>query len=111
MDREDEIEQLTAQLRAINIRLARLESAAAVRDPERSAGHLAAANTLKKGDRVKIRNKLKRPSTWDVRIKWDQQLAQKATVTHFHKEQVHFITDNGVKTWRAVNNVSKLVDE
>jgi hypothetical protein len=23
--------------------------------------------------------------------------------------QIHFITDNGVKTWRAPNNVKKLV--
>ena len=111
MNREDEIEQLTVQLRAINIRLAQLESAAAVRDPERSAGDLAAANTLKRGDRIEIKNKLRRPSTWDVRVKWDQQQAQKATVTHFYKEQVHFITDNGVKTWRAINNVSKLVEK
>jgi hypothetical protein len=111
MDREDEIEQLTAQLRTINIRLAQLETAAAARDrvPERSA-EVAAATTLKKGDRVKINNKLKRPATWNVLVEWNQDQAQKATVTHLYKEQVHFVTDNGVKTWRAANNLTKLVE-
>ena len=127
MDREDKIELLkdeigllTTQLRGINIRLAQLEAAAeqdkrpttersartaAASITERSAG-TAAASVIKNGDRVNIANKL---NTWSPHVEWwCQEDAQRSTVTHFHKEQVHFITDNGVKTWRAINNLRKI---
>jgi len=110
MDRKDEIELLTTQLKAINIRLAQLEAAAEQdkRLIERCIGTTAG---IKKGDRVNIVNKLKKPSTWSDRVEWDQEDAQKATVTHIYKEQVHFITDNGVTTWRAINNLRKRIEE
>ena len=129
MDREDEIELLkveigllTTQLRGINIRLAQLEPAAeqdkrptterstrtaAASIIERSAG-TAAASVIKKGDRVNIASKLNKPSTWSPHVEWCQEDAQRGTVIHFHKGQVHFITDNGVKTWRAINNLRKI---
>jgi hypothetical protein len=129
MDREDEIELLkdeigllTTQLRGINIRLAQLEAAAeqdkrpttersartaAATIIESSTG-TAAASVIKKGDRVNIVNKLNKPSTWSPHVEWCQENAQRGTVTHFHKGQVHFITDNGVKTWRAINNLRKI---
>ena len=132
MRTEDEIELLTAQLQAINLRLAQLEVAAAHHKEARgssahaaaatersaqaaaatqSSAHEAAATTVMKGDRVTINNKLKRPSTWNAHVEWDQEKAQRATVTHLYKDQVHFVTDNGVKTWRAANNLTKTVEE
>jgi cell envelope opacity-associated protein A len=101
------IDKLTTELRDLKIRVAQLEAAATDRESECSAS-TAAAPVFQRGDRVKIKNKLKKPATWPVNTKWDQEAAQLATVTHNYKDQVHFRTDNGVKTWRAHNNLSRL---
>ena len=118
---ERTIEQLIVELRDLRLRVAQLETAAAndrVAQPETAAASepedstspgAAAAIGFKKGDKVLIKNKLKRPATWPNDVAWDKELAQRATVTHLYGEQVHFVTDNGVKTWRAVNNL-KLLD-
>ena len=124
MDREDEIEKLTAQLRDVSIRLAQLEAAASREHTERSASRIAAASAepkdissstskaaapiISKGDRVSITNDVRKPSYWNDNIEWDQEKAQRATVTHFYRGQVHFVTDNGVRTWRAINNLAKI---
>lgn len=54
---------------------------------------------------MNITNKVNKPQNWLG--EWDQAKAQKATVTHFYRGQVHFVTDNGIRTWRAVNNLSR----
>jgi hypothetical protein len=122
MDRSDEIEQLTTQLRNVSLRLAQLEAAASRENNRSSAGtaaapsstttaaapssaETAAAPIIQKGDRLRITNKVNKPRNWPG--EWDQDKAQKATVTHFYRGQVHFITDNGVRTWQAVNNLAK----
>ena len=97
----DEIAALTRELSRLQVRVAQLEAAAATpHDP----GPLG----FKKGDRVRIKNKVKRPANWDVEQVWDPEAAQSATVTHTYREQVHFLTDNGVATWRARNNLTLL---
>jgi hypothetical protein len=120
-----DIDQLITELRDLKIRVAQLEAAATDREYECSAStaaapaaandcesersaSTAAAPVFKCGDRVKIKNKLKKPATWPSNITWNQDAAQVATVTHNYREQVHFRTDNGVKTWRAQNNLVKL---
>jgi hypothetical protein len=132
MDRSDEIEQLTTQLRNVSLRLAQLEAAASPENNRSSAGTAAAPSStttaaapssaetaaalssattraaapiIQKGDRLRITNKVNKPRNWPG--EWDQDKAQKATVTHFYRGQVHFITDNGVRTWQAVNNLAK----
>ena len=60
------------------------------------------------GDRVFIKNTVRKPATWPTGKEWNKDQAQVATVTFFEKDQVHFITDNGVKTWRAIQNLRKL---
>ena len=109
MERKEEIEALTIQLQAINLRLAQLEAAAGQEQKatEHSAGK-AAVSDIKRGDRVHIVNKLKKPSNWSAHVEWHQKDAQRGTVTHFYKGQVHFVTDNGVKTWHAINNLRKI---
>jgi hypothetical protein len=124
MDRSDKIEQLTTQLRNVSLRLAQLEVAArtsgkdikssadaAVAAPKSAAraaattGSITGVPFIQKGDRVIIVNIVNKPQNWNR--EWDQSKAQKATVTHFYKGQVHFITDNGIRTWRAINNLTK----
>jgi hypothetical protein len=67
----------------------------------------AATPIIQKGDRVRITNTVSKPRTWNNNFEWDQVKAQKATVTHFYRGQVHFVTDNGIQTWRAVNNLTR----
>jgi hypothetical protein len=67
-------------------------------------------STLVRGDRVRIkaRNKVRKPATWDKRIPWSEDKERTATVTRVTPTQIHFITDNGVETWRAPNNIYKI---
>jgi hypothetical protein len=107
---EDPIEQ---ELRTLRTRLEQLElafSAGRQAQEEQGARTAAVVGGFKKGDRVHIKNKLKKPAAWPKNNAWNQCLAQKATVTHTYREQVHFVTDNGVKTWRAENNLESLND-
>ncbi len=129
MNKDDVIEQLTAQLQDLSVRLTQLEAAASRKDTGSSAdtaaapagrsastaaattgrsAYTAAAPILKKGDRVNITNTVNKPRSWNNNLKWEQEKAQRATVTHFYRGQVHFVTDNGIRTWRAVNNLSRL---
>lgn len=66
----------------------------------------------KKGDRIWIKNRVSKPANWSSRLVWNEAEAKKATVTKvIHKGtnvQVHFVSDNGVRTWRGPNNVHLL---
>lgn len=105
------VDQLTNELRDLRIRIAQLETAAAANEQEANAGAERAASIgFKEGDRVRIKNKLKRPAAWPTKTLWNRELAQFATITHIYRGQVHFVTDNGVKTWRAVNNLELLAE-
>jgi hypothetical protein len=108
-DPEDPIER---ELQALRTRLEQLEIAVSTgrQSQEGQEGARAAATVpvFRSGDRVRIKNKVRKPATWSKSDEWNQRLAQKATVTHRYREQVHFITDNGVKTWRAENNLEAI---
>lgn len=65
------------------------------------------ANGLKRGDRVRIKNKVRRPAT--AGPTWSEANERLATVTRVTAEQVHITTDNGTKTWRGPNNL-KLIE-
>ena len=98
----EDIEALTLELSRLQVRVAQLEAAAPTPNNPGPLG-------FKKGDRVRIKNKVKRPANWCTDDAWDPEAAQRATVTHTHLDyQVHFITDNGVATWRARNNLNLL---
>ena len=118
MDQNQTIEHLTAELTALRIRVTQLEveqaataSATRVATTEGESATRATAAAIKKGDRVRIKNTLRKPATWPVDKEWDGKQAQLATVTHIKKDQIHFVTDNGVKTWRAVQNLVKIHPE
>ena len=57
------------------------------------------------GDRVRITNKIRRPAT--ATATWTEQRERIATVTRVTADQVHIVTDNGTRTWRAPNNLKK----
>lgn len=111
--RNDSDDPIEREIKALRARLEQLEVAVSIGQQARGGheGARTAANPVfKKGDRVRVKNKLKKPATWSKNDEWIQQQAQKATVTHRYLNQVHFVTDNGVKTWRAENNLENLIE-
>ena len=65
-------------------------------------------STFVRGDRVRITNRVLRPANFQSA--WDSDAVERernATVTHTTSNQVWFITDNGTKTWRAHNNLTR----
>ncbi len=72
---------------------------------ERAAG---ASQRFRKGDRVRIMNKVKKPAMWTSKVAWNEGAASKATVKHIYMSKAHFVTDNGIKTWQTVNNLEKI---
>ena len=102
------------QIRATSI-VRRLEAAEARRTsrPDSTPSNAAnargiAVNGLKVGDRVKIKNKVIKPATWPIERQWIKEEARLATVTKVSREQIHFVTDNGTRTWRAPNNLERV---
>jgi hypothetical protein len=106
-----DVDELIAELSALRIRVARLE---ADRDRENAARETtiatetAAFGDLRVGDRVQIKNRVRKPATWSSTKPWSEERERIATVTRITPEQIHFVTDNGTRTWRAPNNLTKL---
>ena len=112
---DEQVEELITELKALNLQrraiLAQLEEAySGYEAVETTSGNFRVpiANGIVKGDRVRITNKVKRPATWTSQLAWDKERERSATVTRVTPTQVFFITDNGVETWRAPNNLKKI---
>jgi DNA repair ATPase RecN len=95
---EDAIKQLEKQLKALTIQVTDLK--AELRRQNNQDTQTTQKNPpilFRVGDRIRILNKVKRPSSWDATQLWDYTAAKKATVT---STTVYFTTDNGISTWR-----------
>ena len=64
---------------------------------------VAIQHGLRTGDRVRIKNKIRKPAT--AGPSWTENKERLATVVRITVDQVHLTTDNGTKTWRAPNNL------
>jgi hypothetical protein len=64
---------------------------------------VAIEHGFRTGDRVRIKNKIRKPAT--AGPSWTEIKERLATVTRITVDQVHLTTDNGTKTWRAPNNL------
>ena len=110
------LDEVIAELNALQIQVARLEAEVNRRENKRdpqSAIVLPQVQQVKSeyavGDRVRILNKVKKPATWDNRIAWcETSSARQATVTEVRPKQIFSTTDNGIETWRAPNNLRKV---
>jgi len=104
------IENLIAELNALRIRVAHLEAGQEVLDTQRDVDIDVNVNVvaLRRGDRIRITNRVKKPATWTGASVWDEERERVATVTQVTPKQVHFVTDNGTRTWRAPNNVRRI---
>jgi hypothetical protein len=113
---DDEIGALIRELKELKVREARIKV-----DEARIIASLEAANARNArsdidkvdeggfavGDRVRIINKVRKPANWSAELPWDDQQARQATVTRVTTGKVHFVTDNGVETWRAHTNLRR----
>ena len=63
----------------------------------------AAEFRLSRGDRVRIKNRVRKPAT--AGPTWNENKEQLATVKRITIDQIHIVIDNGTKTWRAPNNL------
>ena len=107
---DETIEALTRELTLLNIRLSQVEGELqelrAQRPPEADE---EPDQQLKRGDRVRILSKIRRPVDWTtIWTEADIERERTATVTHTVKNQVWIVTDNGTKTWRATKNLRKV---
>ena len=126
MERKKSIQELISALKTLRLQeadlTAQLEEAVENRERTGVANDTAGGEEREKngrvfygfakGDRIWIQNKLIKPANWNNEFKWIEQEGKTATVTDVLAKgptiQVHFVTDNGVKTWRAPNNVRLL---
>ena len=93
---------ILAQIQDLNTG-ARLGNGASTND-----GNRERVNGIAEGDRVRVKNRVRKPATWTSETEWTEAKERLATVTRVTKEQIHFVTDNGTRTWRAPNNLRRL---
>jgi hypothetical protein len=67
----------------------------------------ATEHGVEKGDRIRIKNQVKKPANWG-RDFWEYKQARIATVTFVTVDRIYFVTDNGIRTWRAPHNVERI---
>jgi hypothetical protein len=109
------VEDLIEELHSLRIRVSQVEAELSAQRQARPLENEQRVTLtpigLSKGDCVRVINHIRRPAVWPSTIVWDEITKEKernATITHIVKDQVHFITDNGTKTWRAPNNLRKI---
>jgi dsDNA-specific endonuclease/ATPase MutS2 len=100
---EIDVDELVHELKELKLRVARLEQHRQTTKDAQTGNK----NTLAVGDRIRIKNKVKKPQNWPADKEWTESKERSATITKVTDKQVHFITDNGNHTWRAPHNLKK----
>jgi hypothetical protein len=100
-----QIHELIKELKELHLReaeiIAIIDETNAVRTDQRSE---TVDHEFEKGDRVKVKNQVKKPANWGNDT-WNYQQARVATVTFTTTDRIYFVTDNGIKTWRSPRNL------
>jgi hypothetical protein len=99
---ETDIDRLLTELTALKIRVDRLET-----EQRGDQASLNGERKIQVGDRVKIRNKVRKPTTWPKDKAWTEPLERQATVTRITNDRVYITTKNGTHTWRHLNNLKR----
>lgn len=107
MRTETPVGALIVELKKLKIREAEI-LALLERENDKAEADGYGATTFAKGDRVHIKNRVRKPASWGNTVVWDERVARNATVTNTDQGKVHFVTDNGVRTWRLPNNLRRL---
>jgi hypothetical protein len=109
---EKQIGDLIEELKALKLResvvISQLEAANRRRSTHDTTATAEQEIGLSPGDRVYVVNRVRKPATWTSKVEWIAEKERRATVTRVTANQVHILTDNGVRTWRAPNNLRKL---
>jgi hypothetical protein len=116
--RDNKIHALIEELKALKLREAAILDQLEVENKrrnreerereEREIHHHGTTNHgFEQGDRIRITNQVKKPYNWGD-DRWNYQEAKRATVTFATEDRIHFVTDNGVTTWRAPKNIQRL---
>jgi hypothetical protein len=98
---ETDIDRLTKEIKDLRIRVAQLESQRPSDD----------TSILQVGDRVRIKNKIRKPKHWPTEKAWTETLERKAIVTRVTTDRIYITTDNGTLTWRQPSNIKKDKDK
>jgi hypothetical protein len=101
---EIDVEDLILELKELKLRVARLEHNNRANTDTTSAPD----STLSVGDRVRIKNKTRKPQHWPTDKQWTDSKERTATVTKTTPTKIYFTTDNGTQTWRAPHNLQKI---
>jgi 3-methyladenine DNA glycosylase Mpg len=110
MNTDEAIESLTEELKSLKLRTQSVGAQLRALQERLTETEPRAQNEFAKSDRVGITNKVIRPANWCKH--WDSEDVdnkRRATVTHWVRDQVWILTDDGTKTWRAPNNLEPLV--
>ena len=115
MGDDDPIGTLIKELKELRLRETELINRIEQANRQRQGGRTSSSDkhvnhgrltALRKGDRVYIKNNIRRPvfppSNWTV---YDER---RATVTRVDEDKIFIKTDNGNSTWRARKNLSVL---
>jgi hypothetical protein len=94
---DDELDSLIRQLEGL------LTQITVVRRRRESEGLLSPISV---GNRVRITNRVRRPSGWAPAA--HDGVDQIGTVTRVTSSRVYITTDSGIQTWRAPSNVVKI---
>jgi hypothetical protein len=110
---ERKLDELIGKLKALKIEEASILAQIADLNASESVVATAASteervNGIARGDRVRIKNRVRKPATWTSKVERTEAKERVATVTRVTPEQIHFVTENGTQTWRAPNNVRRL---
>ena len=111
---DKELEDLIGKLKLLKVQEASILAQIAARSANTPSGAIAATtgrrvNGIAEGNRIRIKNRVRKPAMWtSENDEWTEAKERLATVTQVTQEQIHFVTDNGTRTWRAPNNVRRL---
>jgi hypothetical protein len=81
----DDIDELIAEPRALKIRVARLEQQQLPEDRDR--------DTFKIGDRVRVKNRVRKPTNWPIDRHFADQLAYRQTLERAARTTCHSYKD------------------
>jgi hypothetical protein len=102
-DFDFDIEDLLTQIRDLTLRVARLEQETTNTDHPTNDNRIE----LLVGDRVRIKNRIRRPANWPTSKPWTEANERSAVVTRVTTDRVYITTDNGTLTWRQPQNLKK----
>jgi hypothetical protein len=99
----EQVQSLTLQVQELKQELRRRDTSPSLRQ---RGQQLPYRTEFKPGDRVRILNSIRKPTSWNASKEWLPFQAKSATITSIKGQRVFFTTDNGVSTWRSPNNLA-----